>query len=71
MGNRSVTKMTEGNGVKSSFVLYPEARAALGELLREWPFKSSSEAITVALRYLAVQTRRGLPRIDLDDGQRS
>jgi hypothetical protein len=71
MGNRSTTKMTEGGGVKSSFVLYPEAEDALEELLQVWPFKSSSEAITVALRYLAAQTRSGLPRIDLDDGQRS
>ncbi len=71
MGNRSMTKMTEGGGVKSSFVLHPEAKDALEELLQEWPFKSYSEAITVALRYLAVQTRRGLPRIDLHDSQSS
>jgi hypothetical protein len=37
MGNRSMTKMTEGGGVKSSFVLYPEAKDALEELLQEWP----------------------------------
>lgn len=42
-----------------------EAAAAMLYLHKQWGFKSDRELVMVALRYLAVQTRKGLQRIDL------
>lgn len=43
-----------------------EGLAAMLYLQKQWGFKSRKEAVNVALRFLALQTRKGLERIDLD-----
>lgn len=43
-----------------------EAAAALLYIKKQWGFKTSQEAVEVAVRHLAVQTRQGLKRIKLD-----
>lgn len=47
------------------YTLTIEAAAALLYLRKQWGFKSNYETTMVCLRYLAVQTRKGLQRIDL------
>lgn len=40
--------------------------AACLYLIKQWNFRSRQEAARVAMRYLAILTRLGLQRIDLD-----
>jgi hypothetical protein len=40
--------------------------ASLVYIKNQWGFKTNVEAVQTAVRYLAVQTRKGLERIDLE-----
>jgi hypothetical protein len=44
-----------------------DGAAALVYVKQQWGFPSTREAVRVALRLLAKQTREGLQRIDLED----
>lgn len=48
------------------FSAHTEATAALLYLRKQWGFTSHQEAIEAALRHLALETRMGLKRIQLD-----
>ncbi len=67
MNDKNSTKVAEARGVKSSVVMYPDVKAAIAELRTEWGFRTTSETIAVAVRYLAQVTRKGLARIDFDE----
>jgi len=53
-------------GITVGFHAHTEATAALLYLKKQWGFKSNQEAIEAALRHLALETRMGLKRIQLD-----
>ena len=53
-------------GVNVTFHSHTEATAALLYLRKQWGFTSHQEAIEAALRHLALETRMGLKRIQLD-----
>lgn len=42
-----------------------EAAAALLYLRQQWGFKSHRELVSVAIRFLAIETRKGLERLEL------
>lgn len=63
---RMVRSRAAAGGRQLSCDLGLEAAAASIYLQSAWGFVSASEAARVALRYLAIQTRKGLTRIDLD-----
>lgn len=42
-----------------------EVAAACLYLMKQWGFKSHRELVNASLAYLAIQTRKGLQRIDL------
>jgi len=42
-----------------------EAAAALLYLRQQWGFKSHRELVNVAIRFLAIETRKGLKRLEL------
>lgn len=63
---RMVRSRAAAGGRQLSCDLGLEAAAASIYLQSAWGFLSASEAARVALRYLAIQTRKGLTRIDLD-----
>lgn len=52
-------------GRQHSGELSIEAAASLQYLKTQWGFKSTTEAVNVALRYMATETRKGLQKIDL------
>jgi hypothetical protein len=66
MSEHTSTKTPQKAGVKSSIVMYPDLKAAIRELKDEWGFETTSQTITVAVRYLAQATRKGLVRIEFD-----
>lgn len=43
-----------------------DTAAAMLYLRKQWGFKSHRELVNAAIRYLAIQTRKGLQRIDLE-----
>ena len=53
-------------GITVAFHAHTEATAALLYLRKQWGFTSNQEAVEVALRRLAIETRNGLQRLDLD-----
>lgn len=42
-----------------------ETAAAFLYLMKQWGFKNKRELVNASIRYLAIQTRKGLQRIDL------
>lgn len=56
----------QGHRTIGAYTLHPEAAAALLYLRKSWNFTTNQECLEAALRYLAIQTRRGLQRLDLD-----
>lgn len=52
--------------ITATFYTHTEATAALLYLRKQWGFTSHQETIEVALRRLALETRNGLQRLDLD-----
>lgn len=56
-------KRARNGGMQAAFSLDADAAAALLYLKKEWGFPSTKEAVQVALRHLAQQTRDGLERI--------
>ncbi len=65
----SRSKAAEG-GRQAAFNLSLEAAAALVYLRTNWGFGSTKEAVEVALRHLAAETRQGLTRIQIFDASR-
>ena len=53
-------------GVTMAFHAHTEATAALLYLRKQWGFTSHQETIEAAVRHLALETRMGLKRIQLD-----
>jgi hypothetical protein len=53
-------------GITVAFHAHTEATAALIYLRKQWGFTSNQEAVEAALRHLALETRMGLKRIQLD-----
>jgi hypothetical protein len=53
-------------GITVAFHAHTEATAALLYLRKQWGFTSNQEAVEAALRHLALETRMGLKRIQLD-----
>ena len=49
-----------------SFTMSIEAAAAVQYLQTQWGFGSRVEALEVALRFMAIETRKGLSKIQLD-----
>lgn len=58
----------KNGGKVVSFPCRVDAAAALLYIKKQWQLKSDREAVEVALRYLAVQTRKnpGMTTLDLD-----
>ncbi len=48
-----------------NFCLHVETAAALLYLRKQWGFNGTQETVEAALRYLAVQTRKGLTKLEL------
>ena len=63
---RPSTDHTDLGTRKTSFMLDDETRNAIQELQDEWDFKTQSEAVGVALKFLQHATRTGLRRINLE-----
>ena len=55
-----------GDRCVGSFCLHIDACAAMLYIKKQWGFESSQEAIEVSMRHLALMTRQGLKRIQLD-----
>lgn len=53
------------NARRISTDLPADSVAAMLYLRKQWGFKSQRELVNAAIRYLAIQTRKGLQRIDL------
>ena len=53
-------------GTVINFTAHIEAAASVLYLRKQWGFKSNQQAVEAALRYLTIQTRRGLTKLNLD-----
>lgn len=56
---------TKNGGRGINFYCHPEAAASLLYLKKQWGFRSSQETVEAALRFLAIETRKGLKRLVL------
>lgn len=52
-----------GRGI--NFYCHPNAAASLLYVKKQWGFKTNQEAMEAALRFLAIETRKGLQKLVL------
>jgi hypothetical protein len=57
-------RMKNGTQVNAKFDLI--GSAALVYIKNQWGFKSNAQAVEAAVRFLAVETRKGLTKINLE-----
>jgi len=62
-----IRKWRAKNGGRGASVYFDiQGAAAMLYLKKQWGFKTTHETIHVALRHLAIQTRKGLQKLDLE-----
>ena len=63
-------RLRKVGSVRHSIWLEAASERALAELLAAWPFTGKTEALGIAVQYLAAATRGGLQRLDLKSAHR-